>query len=104
MQVTKMQSCNLAYQDVSDPVVSFQRKLLTSNVLDTGHGDVKLLFSSPWGWAAESQWENMKTGKAVGEKRDNNTHLLSQLQRKSEKKGECEIGTKSPHLPIGRTY
>ena len=100
MQVTKMQSCNLAYQDVSDPVVSFQRKLLTSNVLDTSrHRDVKLLFSSPWGWAAESQWENMIIGKQLGKRgttNDNNTHLLPTASRKVCRMCECEIGTKSP--------
>ena len=95
-----MQWCNLASQDVSDPVVSFQRKLLTSNVLDTSrHRDVKLLFSSPWGWAAESQWENMIIGKQLGKRgttNDNNTHLLPTASRKVCRMCECEIGTKSP--------
>ena len=92
MQVTKMQWCNLAYQDVSDPVVSFQRKLLTSNVLDTSrHRDVKLLFSSPWGWAAKitmGKHENWKSSWGKEGQQMTTIHIcFPQLQGKSVKKG-----------------
>lgn len=91
MQVTKMQWCNLAHQDVSDPVVSFQRKLLTSNVLDTGHCDRKASVFIALGMGCRITMGNMKIGKAVGEKEGQQMTTIHicfpQLQRKSVKKG-----------------
>lgn len=107
MQVTKMQWCNLAHQDVSDPVVSFQRKLLTSNVLDTGHRDRKASVFIALGMGCRitmGKHENWKSswGKR-GTTNDNNTHLLPAAAKKVCKKRANVRSEQNHHLPIGRT-